>query len=69
MSRLRIPAPDPGLCGGCGNARIVETRTGSRFFLCRLAAVDPRFPRYPRLPVLLCAGYVAGEPVTGPGEA
>jgi hypothetical protein len=49
--------PDPGLCGSCANSRVVETRTGSRFFLCQLSAVDPAFPRYPRLPVLRCRGY------------
>jgi len=53
--------PDPGLCGSCLNVRIIENRRGSRFFLCRLAEVDPRFPRYPRLPVLRCRGYAAAE--------
>jgi len=38
--------------------KVVETRTGSRFYLCRLSDVDPRFPKYPRIPVLRCAGYV-----------
>jgi mannose-6-phosphate isomerase-like protein (cupin superfamily) len=27
------------------------------FYLCALSAGDPRFPKYPRLPVLHCAGY------------
>jgi hypothetical protein len=27
------------------------------FFLCRLSATDPRFPKYPRLPVLRCDGF------------
>jgi hypothetical protein len=49
--------PEVGLCESCRNARIVETRTGSRFYLCQLSAVDPAFPRYPRLPVLRCRGY------------
>jgi hypothetical protein len=34
------------------------------FSLCRLSKVDPRFPKYPRLPVLECTGYerrAAGE--------
>ena len=46
----------------CRNARIVESRRGSRFWLCALSRVDPRFPKYPRLPVLACAGYTPGEP-------
>lgn len=50
---------EPGLCGSCQHARVVETRTGSRFYLCQLSRVDPRFPRYPRLPVLRCPGYRA----------
>jgi hypothetical protein len=51
---------DPvGLCATCRNARVVTTPR-STFWLCRLAAVDPRFARYPRLPVLACAGYERG---------
>jgi 3-isopropylmalate/(R)-2-methylmalate dehydratase small subunit len=30
---------------------------GSRFYLCRLSFRDPRFPRYPPIPVVRCAGY------------
>ncbi len=50
-------APAPGLCAGCQNVKIIDTRKGSRFYLCQLAEVDPRFPRYPRIPVLRCHGY------------
>lgn len=46
-----------GLCADCRNVRIIESRRGSRFYLCRLSEVDPRFPKYPRLPVLRCSGY------------
>jgi hypothetical protein len=50
---------DPGLCGHCAHCQLIEgART--RFYLCRLAAVDDRFPRYPRLPVLSCAGHREG---------
>jgi hypothetical protein len=52
-----VYAPDPGLCGSCEHVRIIESRRGSRFFLCRMAEVDPRFAKYPRLPVLRCIGY------------
>ena len=48
-----------GLCLDCVHARIVPSRQ-ARYWLCRLAAVDPRFARDPRLPVLACAGYVPG---------
>ena len=54
----RPHAPPAGLCGSCANVRIVQTRKGSRFFLCQLSETDPRFPKYPPIPVLRCAGYV-----------
>ena len=53
-----------GLCLTCRHARAVETPR-SRFWLCRLSADDPRFERYPRLPMLACPGYeraTADEP-------
>jgi len=34
----------------------------SVFWRCARSEVDPRFPKYPRLPVLACAGYERGEP-------
>ena len=53
---------NPGLCAVCVNVRVIESGKGSRFYLCKLSAVDPRFPKHPRLPVLQCAGFVrAGE--------
>jgi hypothetical protein len=46
-----------------------EVRTArSRFLLCELSATRVAFPKYPRQPVLRCAGY---RPATGeeaPGE-
>ena len=48
---------EPGLCGGCRHGRAVRSDRGSIFWLCRLSATDPRFPRYPALPVLACAGF------------
>ena len=48
---------DPiGLCASCRHARVVHSSRGSTFYLCRLAETDPRFSKYPRLPVLRCAG-------------
>ena len=61
------PAPDParaGLCAACRHARTVETRRGSRFLLCDRSRTEPRFARYPRLPVLECDGF---DPVPGTG--
>ncbi|HEX6548841.1 MAG TPA: hypothetical protein VF134_08885 [Candidatus Dormibacteraeota bacterium] len=47
---------DPGLCASCQNARPVAGAR-STFVMCELSRTDPRFPRYPRLPVLRCEGY------------
>ena len=55
-----------GLCASCRHARIVTTPR-SRFWLCSLAAVDPRFEKYPRLPVLACPGYEV-KPEGGPAQ-
>jgi hypothetical protein len=64
----RPPAPDiadlptpPGLCATCVHRRLVASKR-STFLLCGLAEVDPRFPRYPPLPVVACAGYREGRP-------
>ncbi|PYX48878.1 MAG: hypothetical protein DMG79_10635 [Acidobacteria bacterium] len=46
-----------GLCADCRFMRLIESDRGSAFYLCGLSATDARFPKYPRLPVLRCAGY------------
>ena len=51
-----------GLCALCTNARIIESKRGSVFWMCTLSRVDPRFPKYPPLPVVRCSGYTPGEP-------
>jgi hypothetical protein len=47
-----------GLCATCRYSRTVA---GARsvFYLCERSFSDPRFPRYPSLPVIKCEGYVA----------
>lgn len=60
-------APPVGLCERCVHARVIESRSGSRFYLCGLSAVDPAFPRYPRLPVLRCRGYEPADAERAPG--
>ena len=52
-----MSAPAAGLCATCIHARRVESDRGSVFTRCALAEKDPRFPKYPRLPVLRCAGH------------
>jgi hypothetical protein len=46
-----------GLCADCRHARLNQTRRGPVYLRCQLASVDESFPRYPRLPVLRCAGH------------
>ena len=53
--------PEPGLCATCLHRRIVRSGRGSTFILCQRSRFDPAFPRYPRLPVLRCRGYEAGD--------
>lgn len=53
--------PDPGLCGACRHSRPMNSDRGSTFFLCELSLQDPSFPKYPRLPVLVCPGYQARQ--------
>jgi len=48
--------PPAGLCALCRNAEILASER-STFLRCALAATDPRFPRYPALPVLECDGF------------
>jgi hypothetical protein len=37
--------------------REIRNDRGSVFLMCLLSKTDPRFPKYPRLPVLSCEGY------------
>jgi len=46
-----------GLCADCVHARSVESTRGSIFLLCQLSRRDPRFAKYPRLPIVSCSGY------------
>ena len=49
-----------GLCATCRWVRLVTNRRGSVFYRCLRADTDPpdpRFVRYPSLPVLQCPGY------------
>ncbi|MBX3131441.1 MAG: hypothetical protein KF718_32290 [Polyangiaceae bacterium] len=51
-----------GLCATCAHARRVQSAKGSVFWLCGLASTDRRFPKYPPLPVVRCAGHRPGSP-------
>jgi hypothetical protein len=60
---MTAPPPDPvGLCATCQWMRTVTNRRGSVFYRCGRAESDPRFVRYPPLPVLTCPGYEGEAP-------
>jgi hypothetical protein len=50
-----------GLCATCRHVRLIRSDREATFYLCQLSATDPRFPKYPRLPVLSCSGYEEEE--------
>lgn len=47
----------PGLCLNCQHAKVSQTRRGTAYLRCTRAEWDDRLVRYPRLPVLDCAGF------------
>jgi hypothetical protein len=53
--------PPGGLCVRCVHVRSVTSGKGSTFLLCGKSATDPRFPKYPALPVLRCAGFTPAD--------
>ncbi len=46
-----------GLCCGCRLASAQTSARGSAFWRCRLSEANPKFMRYPPLPVLACEGF------------
>ena len=56
------PVPRDGLCPRCANVQVITNDRGSRFYLCRLSAIDKRYPKYPAQPVIACDGF---NPVAG----
>ena len=57
----RARARCAGLCETCTHRRLVPNTRGSVFSLCERSRTDPAYPRYPRLPVLECAGHQPRE--------
>ena len=49
---------EAGLCDTCKHQKLVRNTRGSVFSMCGRAKFDPRFAKYPRLPVRECPGYV-----------
>jgi hypothetical protein len=48
---------NPGLCTNCQYSKRLTSSRGSVFYMCALAEQNVQFARYPRLPVLDCAGF------------
>ncbi|MBZ5571126.1 MAG: hypothetical protein LAO09_04520 [Acidobacteriia bacterium] len=46
-----------GLCLDCHHVRRIESAKGSTFYRCAVSESDPKFAKYPRLPVLVCSGF------------
>jgi len=58
--------PSVGLCTACRHARRVTSAKRSTFVMCGLGTTDPRFPKYPRLPVARCDGFQPSPDATPP---
>lgn len=61
MSSNPLESERVGLCLTCQHMRLVRTDRGSVFSQCQRSATDPRYPKYPRLPVFHCPGYEGKE--------
>jgi len=59
----------PGLCASCVHGEIIRSSRGSMFYRCKLSDTDPRFAKYPRLPVIECAGWSEKTPVRSDCQA
>ena len=49
---------DAGLCATCAHQKIVTSDKGSEFSRCVLADKNLSYAKYPRLPVVRCAGFL-----------
>jgi hypothetical protein len=50
-----------GLCADCRFAKVNRSDRGAVFYQCGKSFEDPRFPKYPRLPVHACPGYECSQ--------
>jgi len=60
-----MPPVFSGLCADCAFSRVINTDR-SMFYLCERGLTDPRFGKYPQLPVMGCPGY---QRLVPPGPA
>jgi hypothetical protein len=64
MSSISLESERVGVCFFCQHTQLVRTDRGSVFYQCQRSATDPRYPKYPRLPVPRCPGYEVKEGAT-----
>jgi hypothetical protein len=50
-------SPTIGLCAACQHVKVIKSAKDCFFVMCGLAKTNPRFEKYPVLPVLRCSGY------------
>lgn len=60
---------DPGLCRLCAHSQVVPSSRDATFWLCGLSFTDPRFLRYPPVPVIACTGYERRPDTPSPGAS
>lgn len=52
------PVLTGGLCASCAHVRVIRSGRGSIFLMCeRGLRQEAGFAKYPRLPVVRCAGH------------
>ncbi len=51
------------LCDSCSHMNPIVSGKGAVFVQCRKHFEDASFPKYPRVPVLRCAGFSALGPM------
>ena len=51
------PRHPAGLCDSCVHQKLVRTGRGSEFSMCLRSKEDPRYDKYPRVPVAACPGH------------
>ncbi len=68
-TKLQEQGQHAGLCDSCLHSRRIISAKESVFMLCQLGFSDARFPKYPRLPVLSCAGFAPANTTGQPPPA
>ena len=49
---------DVGICQNCKFVTTIVSGKGSLFIQCKQHFSDKKFPKYPRLPVTICSGFI-----------